>query len=122
MLLEYAPIPDLELLVAGHHGSKHSTSEALLEATKPEIVLISTGYNTYGHPSEELLYRLYKTGIKVYRTDVCGEISIRLNKTEVSMETKYAEYSAFRKTIAENRMKYIYHIRQRGLPQGIPSG
>lgn len=80
MLLEYAPIPDLELLVAGHHGSKHSTSEALLEATKPEIVLISTGYNTYGHPSEELLYRLYKTGIKVYRTDVCGEISIRLNK------------------------------------------
>lgn len=79
MLLEYTRLPDLELLVAGHHGSKYSTSEDLLEVTKPEIVMISTGYNTYGHPSEDLLDRLYKAGIKVYRTDVCGEISIRLN-------------------------------------------
>lgn len=80
MLLEYAGIPDLELLVAGHHGSKYSTSEDLLDAVKPEIVFISTGYNTYGHPSEELLVRLYKAGVNnIYRTDLCGDIFLRLN-------------------------------------------
>ncbi len=77
MLLKTADIPDLEILVAGHHGSKHSTCEELLAATKPEIVVISVGDNNYGHPAGELLDRLQKYGCTVYRTDIHGNIILR---------------------------------------------
>lgn len=72
-------LPDIEVLVAGHHGSKYSTSEELLDALSPETVLISVGYNTYGHPAEELLNRLSERNITVLRTDVLGNASVRLN-------------------------------------------
>ena len=75
LLLEHTDLPDLEVLVAGHHGSKYSTSERLLEATKPEYVLISAGRdNPYGHPSEELLKRLATYGCDVYCTAELGNI------------------------------------------------
>lgn len=61
-LVKYGNLPDIELLVAGHHGSKYSTSEELLLETKPETAVISTGYNTYGHPAPETLERLAAAG------------------------------------------------------------
>jgi len=77
MLLKSAEIPDIEVLVAGHHGSKHSTCEELLAATRPEIVVISVGDNPYGHPAPELLDRLKTYGCTVYRTDIHGNIILR---------------------------------------------
>ena len=77
-LLEHANIPDLEILVAGHHGSSSSTSWDLLNATRPEIVLISVGEgNTYGHPAKDTLDRLDLFGCTVYRTDLEGTIILR---------------------------------------------
>ena len=77
ILLKTAEIPDLEILVAGHHGSKTSTCEELLSATMPEIVAISVGKNYYGHPAQEVLDRLKEFGCTVYRTDIHGNIIIR---------------------------------------------
>ena len=78
MLLRSSDIPDVDILVAGHHGSKHSTSEELLSAVRPEIVCISAGAdNSYGHPAQELLQRLNAYGCTVRRTDVHGTIPIR---------------------------------------------
>lgn len=77
LLLKYDPLPDIEVLVAGHHGSKSSTSELLLDALTPETCLISVGYNTYGHPAGETLSRLAVRGIDIYRTDLMGNITIR---------------------------------------------
>ena len=77
LLIKYNQLPDIEVLVAGHHGSKHSTSEVLLNAVKPEACLISSGYNTYGHPAEETLARLAARGIDIYRTDGMGHLTIR---------------------------------------------
>jgi competence protein ComEC len=76
-LLESALLPDIELLVVGHHGSKHSTSEELLTALRPEIAVISVGYNSYGHPSDETLQKLEDRDIDVYRTDKFGNITIK---------------------------------------------
>lgn len=75
-LLQTHTLPDLEVLVAGHHGSKGSTSEALLSATAPDIVLISVGKNSYGHPTPEVLARIAAIGAAVYRTDLNGDITI----------------------------------------------
>lgn len=77
-LLEHTKLPDLEILVAGHHGSSSSTSWELLNATRPEIVLISVGErNTYGHPAKDTLARLDLFGCTVYRTDLEGTIILR---------------------------------------------
>ena len=77
ILLKTADIPSLDVLVAGHHGSKHSTCTELLEATQPKRVMISVGDNSYGHPAEELLQRLQEAGCKVYRTDQQGDLIFR---------------------------------------------
>jgi len=77
-LLRNAAIPDVDVLVAGHHGSKYATCEELLTTVCPEIVCISAGRNNYfGHPAAELLARLEKQGCTVYRTDLHGDILIR---------------------------------------------
>ncbi len=77
-LLRYEKISDVDILVAGHHGSKNSTCAELLQAVQPEIVCISAGRdNSYGHPAPELLQRLYDYGCMVYRTDLHGTIEIR---------------------------------------------
>lgn len=77
-LLKLAGLPQAEVLVAGHHGSNTSTTQALLDAIKPEYALISVGEgNLYGHPAQETLERLEAAGAEVYRTDWNGTIEIR---------------------------------------------
>ncbi len=78
LLVEHAALPDIEVLVAGHHGSQSSTSDVLLDAVTPEICLISVGYNNYGHPTEEVLARLTQRGIDIYRTDRMGDLALRI--------------------------------------------
>ncbi|MGI5935369.1 MAG: DNA internalization-related competence protein ComEC/Rec2 [Oscillospiraceae bacterium] len=78
-LLSLADLPDTELLIVGHHGSRYSTSQELLDAATPESAIISVGYNSYGHPTSQVLNRLDDVGIDIYRTDLMGNISIRLN-------------------------------------------
>ena len=77
LLLRKTELPQLEILIAGHHGAPDSTSEELLAATQPAIVAISAGQNPYGHPAEELLQRLADFGCIVYRTDFDGDIVFR---------------------------------------------
>lgn len=66
-----------DLLVAGHHGSKYSTSTALLRETTPCAAVISVGKNSYGHPAPETLERLRACSVPVYRTDQQGTIWIK---------------------------------------------
>ncbi len=71
-------LPELEVLVVGHHGSKHSTSEGLLSALNPKMALISVGAdNPYGHPAAEVLQRLEEHNVTVFRTDQNGQITFR---------------------------------------------
>lgn len=78
ILLRNGDLPDVDVLIAGHHGSKNATCEELLRAVQPEIVCISAGRNnTFGHPAPELLERLEAFGCTVYRTDLHGDILIR---------------------------------------------
>ncbi len=77
MLLTYAPLSTVELLVAGHHGSNHSTTQTFLDTLSPDVCVISVGaHNRYGHPGEETLNRLTEIGAEVYRTDRHGTITI----------------------------------------------
>jgi competence protein ComEC len=75
-LLKTYDLPDIELLVLGHHGSHYSTSQELLGTLTPEYAIVSVGENTYGHPSQETLDRLDEFQTVVYRTDRMGTITV----------------------------------------------
>lgn len=77
MLVKYRDIPDIEVLVVGHHGSKNSSCEEFLRATAPELAVVSAGAdNSYGHPAPEALERLEALGSQVHRTDEEGSVTI----------------------------------------------
>ena len=78
-LVETYDLPDIEVLLVGHHGSKYSTGTTLLESVTPEAGVISVGDNSYGHPTEEALLRLTDAGMTVYRTDMQGNILITVD-------------------------------------------
>ncbi len=74
-LTRHTDLPKLELLVAGHHGSATSTGHALLSAGLPEAVAVSVGeHNSYGHPAEATLERLALYDVRLYRTDLSGDL------------------------------------------------
>ena len=68
-LVKQEDLSDIEILVAGHHGSRYACAEELLQEVGGQLAVISVGYNTYGHPAEETLERLEKNGYTVLRTD-----------------------------------------------------
>ncbi len=76
--MEYCIANDIEinvdLLKLGHHGSDTSTSYEFLEFVDPEYGVISSGENSYGHPSESVLDDLATYGVATYRTDTHGDI------------------------------------------------
>jgi competence protein ComEC len=68
-----------QVLKAGHHGSATSTSEALLDAADPALLVVSAGRrNRYGHPAPEVLERAGRRGTGIARTDREGTISLRV--------------------------------------------
>ena len=77
-LLANTQLPELEVLVVGHHGAKNAACMELLWETKPAVAVISVGAdNTYGHPAEDVLERLQLIGSQVLRTDRDGTIIFR---------------------------------------------
>lgn len=80
-LVKYHDLPRCEVLVAGHHGSAGSSGETLLNAIRPQTVLISVGENTYGHPHASTLDRFAKMGADIYRTDLSGSLTVTATST-----------------------------------------
>ena len=68
---------DGEILKVAHHGSKTSTTPALLHAFRPEFAVASAGFNNpFGHPHPNVMGRLKTAGALAYRTDRDGAVTI----------------------------------------------
>ncbi len=66
----------VELLKVGHHGSRTATSDTWLDELAPHEAVISVGRNNhYGHPAPEVVARLARRGITLFRTDERGTIT-----------------------------------------------
>ena len=72
-----------DILKAGHHGSVGATSEVFLEQIHPQYVYIPCGKNHFGHPSSEVLDRLFKHNVTVFRADEDLDVTFILNKHEI---------------------------------------
>ncbi len=69
------------LLKAGHHGSKTSSGQNFLDFIRPEVAVVSCGYqNSYGHPHKEVVERFLAGGIQIFRTDLQGAVAVELKR------------------------------------------
>ncbi|MFM0787434.1 DNA internalization-related competence protein ComEC/Rec2 [Streptococcus suis] len=77
-LIESYPDLPVDVLKAGHHGSKGSSYPEFLDHIGAKIALVSAGENNrYKHPHQETLERFDSRNIQVYRTDQQGAIRFR---------------------------------------------
>ncbi|MFA4967218.1 MAG: DNA internalization-related competence protein ComEC/Rec2 [Candidatus Margulisiibacteriota bacterium] len=76
-----------DILKAGHHGSRTSSSIPFLEGVKPEAALISVGIkNKFHHPHPSTIKKFEELGIKIYRTDLNGTITVKTDGEKYSIE------------------------------------
>ena len=81
-----------KIVKLGHHGSKYATSKDLIDRMKAEVAIVSCGaWNRYGHPSQAVLDRLRAANVKLYRTDLQGEITITTKGRESDYVIKTAK-------------------------------
>ncbi|WP_397539385.1 DNA internalization-related competence protein ComEC/Rec2 [Rummeliibacillus pycnus] len=81
-------IEHLTILKAGHHGSKTSSAEPFLEATKPILTIFSTGLNNrYGHPSKEVVERYNRLELPTLNTAKVGSIEMNVTKNRWDIMT-----------------------------------
>ena len=85
------------VLKVGHHGSDTSTTYPFLREIMPKYAVISVGSgNSYGHPTEDTLSRLRDADVKVFRTDMQGDIFCTSDGNEVTFSvTKNADADVF---------------------------
>ncbi|WP_242258001.1 DNA internalization-related competence protein ComEC/Rec2 [Streptococcus thoraltensis] len=77
LLSQYPNLP-VDVLKAGHHGSKGSSDPAFLKHINANVALISAGLNNrYDHPNDETLERFEVEKMTTYRTDQEGAIRYR---------------------------------------------
>ncbi len=70
-----------QVLLAPHHGSRTSSSEAFLDAVAPTHALFQVGYrNRYRHPNAQVLQRYEARGIQVLRSDAHAAVELRLRE------------------------------------------
>lgn len=76
-----------DVLKLGHHGSRSSTSEAFLRAVAPGHVIASLGRdNGFGFPHAEVLARLGARGLRLWRTDRHGAVTVRTDGQALALE------------------------------------
>ena len=91
-----------DVFKAGHHGSKHSNSEAFLQHIQPQIIVVSCARNNrYGHPHAEAIERFEAVGSQIFRTDLHGCIQLRFDESGIkcysyTYEDNYAEVHSWK--------------------------
>ena len=78
----------VDVLKVPHHGSRHQDLDWLL-GLGARLAVVSVGAdNDYGHPSAETLAPLEAAGLRVYRTDLDGDVAVIVRDGEVRVDTR----------------------------------
>ena len=78
-IVQSAAILRSDLLIAPHHGSRTSSTDAFVQAISPHLTVFSVGYrNRFGHPHHMVSARYRNAGSRTLRTDVTGALLIAM--------------------------------------------
>ncbi|MEW6583814.1 MAG: MBL fold metallo-hydrolase, partial [Actinomycetota bacterium] len=71
------PLGSVDVLKVSHHGSADAGLARLLPRLRPAVALVSVGEgNPYGHPRGETLAALRAAGVRTWRTDRDGNVTV----------------------------------------------
>ncbi|MFC5547281.1 DNA internalization-related competence protein ComEC/Rec2 [Massilia aerilata] len=71
-----------DVLLAPHHGSGTSSTQAFLQAVHPSVSVFQVGWrNRYRHPKKEVYERYGELGIERLRTDELGALTLAFGET-----------------------------------------
>jgi len=74
-----------EILKVGHHGAADATSERFLQAVNPQIAVVCVGENNrFGYPSPEVINRIKKMNIRLFRTDIDGTVVVKTDGKKIT--------------------------------------
>ncbi|MDU8924515.1 DNA internalization-related competence protein ComEC/Rec2 [Pasteurellaceae bacterium LIM206] len=89
----------IDVLQVGHHGSRTSTGEALLQVTRPDIALISSGRrNRWRFPHQEVVERLNRRQSAVLNTAVSGQISVWFYPRRIEIKAQRNQFNPWYQT------------------------
>jgi competence protein ComEC len=87
-LLRVAPSLRAELVIAPHHGSRSSSTPALVSASQPGWVAFAAGHaNRWGFPADEVVRRWRAAGALPLSTDRHGAIVVRFERESAHTAT-----------------------------------
>jgi competence protein ComEC len=87
-LLEISEMLQANVVKVAHHGSKTSSTQSFIEATKAKLAVISVGkYSPFGHPHEEVVERWQNSGAKIMTTGEKGTVTISSDGKTISVKT-----------------------------------
>lgn len=90
-LLALGSVGKVDLLKAGHHGSKACVTQEQLRAFRPAACFISVGEgNRYGHPSPQVVQQLQDAGVQVFRTDLQGDLTCAIDSNGLRISTQWS--------------------------------
>ena len=86
-LEDYTGVPS-DAVKVGHHGSRTSSTEGFVNASRPALAVVSVGQDSpYGHPHPEVLERWRASGAQVLTTGQRGTITVSTDGDDLKVET-----------------------------------
>lgn len=84
----FGPLLKSDVLKAGHHGSKSSSSPLFMDAVSPELTVVSNGYrNKFRHPHKEAVLNIRRHSAKVLYTALQGAVHLKTDGRNLEAET-----------------------------------
>jgi len=111
-ILNNYPTLSVDILKAGHHGSRTSSGESFISSISPKIAIIMCGEgNRYGHPHQPTLDTLAKNGVQILRTDLNGTIVVQTDGETFSVSAeKRTQTPTVQPEPVTEAMEYIGNI------------
>ncbi|MFN2512559.1 MAG: ComEC/Rec2 family competence protein [Pyrinomonadaceae bacterium] len=78
----------VDVVKVAHHGSRTSSTDSFINATRPKFAIISVGQNSmFGHPHREVVERWQENGAEVLTTGDSGMITVTTDRKDLRVET-----------------------------------
>ena len=82
-----------DVLLVPHHGSRTSSTPALLAAVQPQVAIAQAAYRSrFGHPAADVVARYDAAGIPLVRSDRCGAWTLQADSAAVCERSRGARY------------------------------